>query len=208
MNTGLGEAIVFNPDKDIARDITLDVIVRHRDSMYQAREGYINEQDLKILNDRDLKLNRVRGLYKVIAAQRGMISISRPVVRHNCYIKWNKKYTNEEDQTANPFEDQKNDYSELIELAEFLTFAELDLSRAETTRSKDDDYLHEKITNEGAIYVLTQKYYDLINDLEDTYEKIYLIMLRNKIVTAGIGEDEVKTYREQEEEAIRRVAEA
>ena len=38
--------------------------------------------------------------------------------------------------------------------------------------------------------------------------QIYLLMLTNKIVSAGIEEDEEATYKEKEEEAVRRVVEA
>lgn len=48
----------------------------------------------------------------------------------------------------------------------------------------------------------------MINGLEDLYEKIYLIMLKHKIVSSGIEQDEIKTYKETEDEAIKRVVEA
>ena len=48
----------------------------------------------------------------------------------------------------------------------------------------------------------------MLDDLETTYEKIYLLMLTNKIVSAGIEEDEELSYKELEDEAIRRIAEA
>jgi hypothetical protein len=41
--------------------------------------------------------------------------------------------------------------------------------------------------------------------LESSYEQIYLLMLTNKIVSAGIEEDEEMTYKEKEQEAVRRM---
>ena len=55
---------------------------------------------------------------------------------------------------------------------------------------------------------LTKNFYDMMDDLETSYEQIYLLMLTNKIVSAGIEEDEEMTYKEKEAEAIRRVVEA
>ena len=42
----------------------------------------------------------------------------------------------------------------------------------------------------------------------EMYEKIYLIMLKHKIVSSGIEQDEIKSYKEQEEEAISRIVDA
>jgi hypothetical protein len=48
----------------------------------------------------------------------------------------------------------------------------------------------------------------MLDDLEQSYEQIYLLMLTNKIVSSGIEEDEELSYKEKEEEAIKRVVEA
>jgi len=48
----------------------------------------------------------------------------------------------------------------------------------------------------------------MLDDLESSYEQIYLLMLTNKIVSAGIEESEELSYKEQEDELIRRVVEA
>jgi len=202
-----GEIRVFNPDKDVAREVTLNILVRHRDATQQAREGVVpgipeERDDIK-------KINRVKGLYKMISAQREMINISRPIVRNNCLLKFNKKNQEEEGKEKNKFEDDKeNDYSKLIFIKEVLRAAELDMIEAEPTSSTKDDYLIEKHSAEGKSLVLTEKYFDMINGLEDTYETIDLIMLQYKIISAGIDEDEVRSYKELEKEAIDRVINA
>ena len=63
-------------------------------------------------------------------------------------------------------------------------------------------------TQEGKFNELTKNFYEMLEDLEASYEQIYLLMLTNKIVSAGIEDDEEMTYKEKEEEAIRRVVEA
>lgn len=199
---------IFNPSKEIAREVTLQVIVRHRDAMLQAREGILGLDSDRELSDNEKKLNKVRGLSKIISAQREMINISRPIVSHRCFVLWNRKYMTPEKQEEHPFEEEDNDYKKLIEFKEILKEAELDIINAEETESTDDDYLLEVTTSKGKKLTLTKKYFEMVNGLEDLYEKIYLIMLKHKIVSAGIEEDEIRTYKEQEQEAIRRIVEA
>jgi len=202
-----GEIRVFNPDKDVAREVTLNILVRHRDATQQAREGIV--PGIPEERDEVKKINRVKGLYKMISAQREMINISRPIVKHNCFLKFNKKNQSEEEgKEKKKFEEEENDYSKLILIKEILRYAELDMIQAEQTPSSKDDYLIEKDSAKGKTFVLTDKYFDMINGLEDTYETIDLIMLQHKIISAGMDEDEVRSYKELEGEAIRRVTEA
>lgn len=203
-----GDIGVFNPSKEIAKEVTLQVLIRHRDAIYQAREGFFGLDLDKTITDSEKKINKVKGLYKVISAQREMINISRPIVRHRCFVMWNRKNPSPEDKEKNLFEDEDNDYNKINMVKEVLKQAEMDIIKAERTASQKDDYLIKKDTPEGTQYLLTDKYFDMINGLEDTFEKIYLIMLKHKIVSAGIDEDEEKTYKELEKESIEKVKEA
>jgi len=45
-------------------------------------------------------------------------------------------------------------------------------------------------------------------ELDDSYEDIHLLMLTNKIISAGIEENEELTYKEKEEEMKRRIVDA
>ena len=202
----IGQIRVFNPDKDIAREVTLNILIKHRDATSQAREGVIFGTPEE--NENVKKVNKIKGLYKMISAQREMINISRPIVKHNCEIRWRKKNPTIEEQNKNPFDEEDNDYKALIKIKDILKEAELDMIEAEQTPSTKDDYLVEKNTFQGKVFILTQRYFDMINGLEDTYEQIDMIMLRHKIISAGIEEDEVRSYREQEKEAIDRVINA
>lgn len=206
-NVGVG---IFNPAKDISKEITLNILVRHRDSTAQAREGIVPGASQE-LSDNEKKINKVKGLYKMISTQREMINISRPIIRFQCFKAWKKKYESAEEEKKKdviPFEQEDNDYNELMLIKGTLEQAELDMVNAEQTQSQKDDYLLEKINPTGRVFVLTPKYYEMLNGLEDTYEKIYFMMVKYKIASTGIEEDELKTYRELEEEAIRRVTEA
>jgi hypothetical protein len=197
---------VFNPAKDIAKEVTLQVLIKHRDATSQAREGIIPGIEEGLGNQK--KINKVKGLYKMISSQREMINISRPIIRFHCFKDWKKRNEKEEDQKKNPFEKEKNDYNDLMLIKGILEEAELDMVKAEQTQSSKDDYLVERRSPEGMTYALTDKYYEMLNGLEDTYEKIYFMMVKYKIASTGIEEDELKTYRELEEEAIKRVVDA
>lgn len=206
MQEQTGQLSVFNPSKDIAKEITLQILIRHRDSIHQAREGFI--EGMENMTPKQKQYNKIKGLYKVISTQREMINISRPIIKYACYVNWKKKYTEEKKQKENPFENEDNDYKNLLIIKEMLKEAELDLVRAEQSRSTKDDYLIEKIDHSGSVFILTKKYFEMLDGLEDTFEDIDLMMLKYKIVSSGIEEDEILSYREQEKEAIARVVEA
>ena len=208
-----GEIRVFNPNKEISREITLEVLIRHRNAMKQARTGELPEVSIEQLDDNTRMLNRVRALNLIISAQREMISISRPIIFFRSKKEFDKKQKTKEakEQKSNPdkFEDFDCDYNTLInEHLELLKACEQDIILAERTKSLDDDFIREEQFYDGKRIRLTENFYEMLEELEGSYEKIYLLMLTNKIVSAGIEEDEEMEYKEKEAEAIRRVAEA
>lgn len=204
-----GELKTFNPNKEIAREVILEVVIRHRDAMKQARTGELVGVPIENIKDNQRKLNQVRALNLIISAQREMITISRPQIYASCLHKWKKKNRDDKQKEENPFEKQENDYSKLIEWKDFLKHCEEAIIIAEKTPELEDDFMVTKTNNQGEeINELTRNFYDMIDDLEGSYEQIYLLMLTNKIVSAGIEEDEELTYKEKEAEAVRRVVEA
>jgi len=48
----------------------------------------------------------------------------------------------------------------------------------------------------------------MFKELEESFETIYGLLLKHKIVSNGLDEDEERTNRELEEEMIKRVVEA
>lgn len=203
-----GEVKTFNPAKEISKEITLDILIRHRDALKQARTGELVGIPMDKIDDNSRKLNQVRALNLIVAAQREMITISRPIIWFRSTQKWKKKYKEEKEQEENPFEKEQNDYNKLMEWLGFLRECENAILVAERTKSKDDDFMIVRQKTDGDVNELTQNFYDMVDDLESSYEQIYLLMLTNKIVSAGIEEDEEMTYKEKEQEAIRRVVEA
>lgn len=205
-----GDLKVFNPNKEISKEITLEILIRHRDALKQARTGELVGISIENIKDNDRKMNQARALNLVISSQREMITVSRPIIYFASLQKWRKKNKTDEDMEKNPFENEINDYNKLIEWKEFLKSCEQAILIADKTKSFDDDFIVTKVDNNSGEekWELTNNFYDMLEDLESSYEQIYLLMLINKIVSAGIEEDEELSYKEKEEEMIRRVVEA
>jgi len=204
-----GDLKVFNPSKEISKEITLEILIRHRDALKQARTGELVGIRIDELKDNDRRLNQVRALNLIISSQREMITASRPIIFFRSTKKWEKQYKNDKDRKEHPFEKETNDYNKMLEWLDFLKECESSIIEADKSKRIDDDFITKRVNNLGEeIYELTDNFREMLDDLEESYEQIYLLMLINKIVSAGIEEDEEQTYKEKEDEAIRRVTEA
>lgn len=203
-----GELKVFNPNKEISKEITLEILIRHRDALKQARTGEMVGIPIDKIGDNDRKINQVRALNLIIAAQREMITISRPIIFFRSTQKWKKENKTDEEKDKNPFEDQENEYNKLLGWLDFLRNCEKAIINAEKSKTQADDFLVVRQKTEGDVNELTTNFFEMVDDLESSYEQIYLLLLTNKIVSAGIEEDEELSYKEKEQEAIRRVVEA
>ncbi len=205
-----GDIRVFNPSKEISKEIILDVLIRHRDAMKQARTGELPTGLDPKTTDNERKYSQVRALNLIISAQREMVTLSRPNIYFRSFQKWKKSHKSEKDKDEKPFDKHDNDYNKLMKWLSLLRACEKDILIAERTKSLKDDYLLEKQNPlDGTTKAeLTNNFYEMLEELESSYEQIYLLMLTNKIVSAGIEEDEELTYKQKEEEAVRRVMEA
>lgn len=202
-----GEIKGFNCAKGIA-EINLELIRSHGVAITQARIGSLPNVDINLIPDDKRKLNRVRGLILTISAQLELVTSSRAVVKHNSIRKWKKKNKKDEQQKENLFEKDENDYNDLIILSKFLKSLEQRIITADKTIDKEDDFILETTNGEETTTTLTENYFEMLEALEDSYERVYTIMLENKIVSAGVEEDEEMSYKEKEKEAMRRVTEA
>jgi len=208
MATEPGDIKVFNPNKEISKEITLEILIRHRDALKQARTGELVGIKPEEIDHTNKKINQVRALNLIISAQREMITISRPIMFFRSTKKWKKKYGKEEERKKHPFSEEENDYNKIIGWLNFLGGCAEAIMEAEKSKTLDDDFLIKKQDHTGEFYELTNNFYEMVQDLESSYEQIYLLMLINKIVSAGIEDDEEQTYKEKEKEAIERIIEA
>lgn len=207
MTTEPGDIKVFNPNKEISKEITLEILIRHRDALKQARTGELVGIKPEEITHTDKKMNQVRALNLIISAQREMITISRPIMFFRSTKKWKKKHK-EEERKKHPFNKEENDYNKIRGWLDFLGGCAGAIMEAEKSKTLDDDFLLKKQDHTGEFFELTNNFYEMVEALESSYEQIYLLMLINKIVSAGIEDDEEQTYKDKEKEAIGRVVEA
>lgn len=211
-----GEIKTWNPGKEISREIILEVLIRHRNSMKQARTGELPDATVEQLDDNNRMRNRLRALNLIIAAQREMICISSPIVEVRSEKEFEKhirktqqRKKGQEEADSIKFKDFKCDYNKMMnEHKEMLKACEKDIIGAERSRTLKDDFIREEEEWSGKRVRLTGNFYDMLEELEDSYKNIYKIMITNKIVSAGAEEDEELDYKQKEEEAIKRVVAA
>ena len=214
---------MFNPAKEIAHETTLEAVIWHRDAFKQLRTGAIVGVPIEKLTDDELTQNKARALSLIVSAQREMITISRPVIKAREYNRWQKRERAKKQsriasrqqgkeitdkQKKTPFEEEKNDYNKLLEILDFLVLCEQQIIRADKTKSAADDFVIKISRADGEKLELTENFFDMRDALEDSFEEINELMIRHKIVSGGLEEDEEFTYRENEQEAIRRIVEA
>lgn len=207
-----GDIKVFNPNKEISKEIILEILIRHRDALKQARTGEIKDVPMERLDDNQRKFNQVKALSLVISAQREMITASRPIIYFRSIQKWKKDFKEDEEQKNNPFKEKgknvdemKYDYNKLRFWLDFNSECSKNIENAERTKRLEDDFIKKRQVQDGEEWDLTNNFWEMLEDLEGSYEQIYLLMLTNKIVSAGIEEDEELSYKEQENLFIERV---
>jgi len=204
-----GEINVYNPDKLISEQVTLKTIVDHTNAMALARTGVPDVPSEKPLTHNERMELRFIGLNQIISTQQCLITISRPIVKYNSLQKWIKKQKTDEDKEKNPFEKENNNYTYLIELLEDLDAFEQQIIIARKTKKKEDDFIWERQDHNGELVKeLTPNFFKMIKLLEEIYEEINGIMLKNKIISSGISTDEELDYNQKEALAVERIIEA
>ncbi len=204
-----GEIQVYNPDKQISEQVTLKNIIDHNSAMKLSRTGIPELPSDKPITARQRIGLRFKGLNETISSQQCMVTNIKPIVKNNSEAQWKKKNKSDEDKLKNKFEDEDNDYNELVAILHFLDECEQQIIKARKTRRPDDDFILESQNHEGEhVLELTKHFFVMMKDLESSYEEAYGIMLRNKIVSSGFTVDEELEDKEKEEEAMRRIVES
>ena len=173
------------------------------DNLKQLNDDYKLIQDLSTIKKslerkNDEKIKRISRIAKTINVNipDDIKSLITNIKKRYINALKNKKLANQAKQLMDEIEDK------------IITLQNKKKSIIKELKRIDDDFLVQKQTQDGEVFELTKNFYDMVEDLEGSYEQIYLLMLTNKIVSAGIEEDEEMTYKEKEKEAIRRVVEA
>lgn len=200
---------VWNPDRQLSEQITLKNMVAHDVAMKLTRTGIPDLPSEKPLSFNDRISLRFKGLNEIISSQQCIIINAFPIVKVNSLVLWNKKHKEEESKLENKFEDEDNDYNELQGIMFFLDECEQKIIKARQSKTFADDFIWKKEDHEGKIILeLTPHFFNMIKELEKSFETIYCILINNKIVSSGMNIDEEIDDKKKEEEAIRRIVES
>jgi len=197
------------PDKGIS-DITLRNLERYDEAELLARTGVPSDPAFTPRNYNEKVENRFEGLKLMYANQQHIISgHNMATIEKNCYNSWQRKYKEEEERLEHPFEDEDNDINELKAILDFLDECEQKVEQSIITQRFEDDFVIEKEHWDGSKRKeLSKHFFNMFKELVDSYRAIYGVLIDNKIVTLGMGEDADKTEEEKEEELKRRILNA
>lgn len=190
--------------QDLKENLTLEVVIRYRDCLRQCNNGQLpewnNRIDCRILvpsekyaiNIDALEVHQVRGLSLLISTLKEMITLTRHSIYFNAKNDYDKQYL-EDDVSKPPFEKLNNDYNKLIELLRFLKSCEYEIRKAQKTKRLDDDFIKVCQEQSGESYCeLTDNFYEMLSDLEETFEKISFLLLKNKLLNPLIEQGQKK----------------
>lgn len=209
MGENSGEIHVYNPDKQISEQVTLKNIVEHNAAMKLARTGVPELPSEKPLSHNQRIQLRFRGINEVISTQQCTVTNIKAIVRNNSEVQWRKQNKSDEEKLKNKFDEDDNDYTELVAILYFLDVCEQKIITARKTKMLKDDFVTKRQDHDGEwILELTKNFFEMIKELESSYEETYGIMLRNKIVSSGFTVDEEMQDKEKEAEAMRRIVES
>lgn len=209
MAENTGEIHVYNPDKQLSEQVTLKNIVTHDAAMRLARTGVPDLPSEKPLSPNQRMKLRFKGLNEIISSQQCMVTNIKAIVKNNSEVQWRKKNKEDKDKLENKFEDEDNDYNELVAILRFLDICEQNIIEARKTKMPDDDFIISRQDHTGDnVLELTKNFFEMMKELEESYEEIYSIMLRNKIVSSGFTVDEELEDKAKEEEAMRRIVDS
>lgn len=209
MVEGGGEIHVYNPDKQLSEQVTLKDIVTHNVAMKLARTGVPELPSEKPISPNQRIKLRFKGLNEMISSQQCITTNIKAIVKNNSEVQWRKKNKSDDEKTKNKFDDEDNDYNELRSILIFLDICEQKIIEARKTKILEDDFIIRIQDHSGEwVLELTKNFFNMIKELEESYEEIYSIMLRNKIVSSGFTVDEEMEDKQKEEEAMRRIVES
>jgi len=179
------EIKVENIGKTIS-SVLLDSISIHNDAMILARFGATSMDDRSKSGPNQTRIKRLLSLGLVMASQIGMIRTSKSQVRIASLKEYDKEYNTPEAKKANPFKKEHNDYNELDAILKTLNkfdkFVRLNARSnvrgrrfIETVQQPHEHY-------DVGDYKLTENFFDMIGELEETYDGIdYIITCRGLI---------------------------
>lgn len=166
----------FDLQAELGSQLIVDVLLKHRDIYRQASSGIVPEWNLDLNNrvmisgkDYDFPIyskaiHQEKALQLLISNQLELICLIRPILKLS----------------------KSKNHKEIMKISKHLKLFRSCIFKATQTKRLEDDFIKVFIDNHGTNnrVELTQNFYDMMEELEDTYEKIYEI----------IGEDEIISH--------------
>lgn len=197
-----GEIKTYNADKYIAIERDLPLVIGLMKAFRQVRTGETPDKNLSDMTDKEKIFNKVSGLILVIHSLNALILLGWTKIETPCRRKWElSKMENKP-----KFEDEKNDFNDLMSYRELLDMCEQDIIKADLTKSVSDDFYLKKINSYGEEeYVLTKNYYNMRKILEEVWPKIEYLLYKYAVLSQGFIKDEDLSEKQKEEELKRRI---
>ncbi len=167
--------------------ILLSVLKNHEDYMNVAHLGGVNLAEQEALNRNSRVKRQCSSLPRIIASQLSLIRISLSVVELESIKEWKSKYPTSTQRDLQPFGNEGSDYLSLLEIRKLLRYCDECYREAQWTNNVRDDFI-ETIQQERENYavfdkVLTKNFFLMLEELEETFENIYSILLKNGLIT-------------------------
>jgi len=166
----------FDLQQELGEQLIANVLIQHRDLLRQAHSGILPEwnpytDNAVIISGEKYsfpiyakEVHQAKALLLLISNQLEVISLVRPIL----------KFSNPED------------YIIIKNTAEALRFFRGCILEANRTKSLNDDFIKVIVANGSDDHkvILTDNFYSMLEELEDSYESIYHILLKNKIISS------------------------
>lgn len=161
----------FNLQEELGQQLIVNVLIQHRDLLRQAHSGILPEWNPDVDNTVVVsgekysfpiyakEVHQAKALLLLVSNQLEIISLVRPILKLS----------------------YPDDYTLIIKTSESLRYFRTCLLEANRTKNFNDDFVRILINNQKV--ELTQNFYDMLEELEGTYETIYYILIKDKIIS-------------------------
>jgi len=206
MTEGFGNVNVYNPDKQISEQITLANIVKHNHAMSLAMDGIPRDTEEIPKSPNERVSNMFKGIQEMISTQSTIIFAAAGVVETNNRNEWTSRNKSKEEEDIVSFDDIDNNFNELNAIIIFLEKWEQEIIDAKRTKKLDDDFIWERQGHDGELILeLSPNFFKMRKKLCESYRVIHGILLREKILSNGVANDEDVKEVEKEEEMKKRI---
>jgi len=190
-------AVSWNPQRKISEEIVFGKIEEYMNAMKQARTGIPNNEEVKILTEESKIIYQVKAITYIISALQGILDICKPSIMSDCYEKWKRMNPVYRKQFPFEKEDIKRNGYNLIKQEIFPTIQKINV----LLRTRRIQLIKRKNVKENE---LTLVFFELLEEFDSLFEKIYVLLIRHNIVSAWKPLSEL-TYLEKERKAIERI---